>query len=127
MSGWPVWALIGALAAVTYATRVAFFLRPGTGPSAPAEPRDTADQAVPPAEPHLLRFVAPAMLAALLVPALGLFGPGTPVSLTRWLAGLVGLTVACLAASHPRARRYVVLLTLLGGLGTIWLLTLLGI
>lgn len=128
MSGWIVWALIGALASVTFATRVAFFLRPGASQGATSDPMDVSDQAAPPAEPRLLRFVSPAMLAALLVPALGLGGSGgTPFPLSRWLAGLVGLAVALLSATHPTWRRYVVPLTLLGGLGTIWLLTLVGV
>lgn len=127
MSGWTVWALIGALSSVTFATRIAFFLRPSASQGATSDPMDVPDQAAPPAEPRLLRFVSPAMLAALLVFALGLGGSGTPFPLSRWLAGLVGLAVALLSATHPTWRRYVVPLTLLGGLGTIWLLTLVGV
>ncbi len=125
MSGWTIWALILALGSVTFAQRVAFLLRP---PARPADPVDQMGALTTPAEPRVLRFGSPAGLSALLVPALiSPSGSTQTVLLTRVLAGLAGLAVACLAGSHPAWRRYVVPLTLLSGLCTSWGLSLVGL
>ena len=119
MTGWPLWLLIGVLGSVSFASRVAFLLRPpGALVAAPVEAFD-------PPLPRLLRYVSPAMLAALLVPAL-LGGPGT-LLFSHGLAGLVALALAVWASSQPTRRKVTVLVTLASGLGTLWLLALVGL
>lgn len=119
MMGWMLWILIVALGLVTYGLRVAFFLRPSNR-EAPTAQREGSPS------PAFLRLLPAAVLAALIVPALAVGGPGSALPVTQWLAGLVGLVVAIWSAKHPAWRRYAVLLTLGSGLVALWLLHLVG-
>jgi len=126
MNSWAIWALILGLGSVTFAMRVAFLLRKASTLPATSEPGDAPDQDARATEPRLLRHVSPSMLAALLIPPL-LGGPGTVFRLSYALAGLMGLAVALWSASQPAWRKATVPLTILSSLGTIWLLTLVGV
>lgn len=120
MNGWPLWMLILALGLVTWAMRGAFFLLP------PKAQAPITDQATVPEQQNVLRFAPQAVLAALVAPALVSGGTGTSWPFAQGLAGGVGLLVAICAVSHSRWRTRCVLLTLIGGMGTLWLLGLLG-
>lgn len=104
---WPaerLWAAILLVGAATFAIRLSFIYLFGH-----------IDR-VPPALQRALRFVPPAVLAALVVPAVVTVGPTPAATLAdeRLLAGLVAAGVAW--------RTEDVLATIAAGMGMLWLL-----
>jgi len=101
MSHGAVWTLIVGMAAFALAFRVSFFLL-GERVALPSSVRRALD------------FVPPAVLAALVLPALvDLRAEWTPESTARIVAGLV----AALVAWRTRS----ILYTLVAGMGALWL------
>jgi branched-subunit amino acid transport protein len=107
MTSWAIWALMLTLGLATYAMRAAFFVE--------------CKRPLPQRLQQALRFVPPAVLAALAVPALVSAGAG--FSLPRLIAGVVGLLVAICTATRPAWRNNSVLLTVVSGMSAFWLLT----
>jgi branched-subunit amino acid transport protein len=108
MTGWAIWALMLALGLATYAMRAAFLVG--------------CKRPLPPTLQHVLRFVPPAVLAALAMPTL--VSAGAVFSLPRLIAGGVGMLVAACSAARPAWRSKSVLLTVISGMSALWLLTL---
>lgn len=79
-----IWLVIGAIALATYAIRLSFIYLFGR-----------IDE-VPPRVEHALRFVPPAVLAALTVPAIVTIQPTVPATVLddRFIAGAVAFVVA---------------------------------
>jgi len=101
MSDWTIWAIMLAIGLGTFSLRLSFIeLLDGV--------------AVPHAVRRALRFVPPAVLSALVVPAvlLGSTETAPPALSARVLAGLVALAIACWRRS--------VVWTLVGGMATLW-------
>jgi branched-subunit amino acid transport protein len=108
MTNWAIWALMLALGLATYAMRAAFLV----GWKRP----------LPPALQQVLRFVPPAVLAALALPTLA--SAEAAFSLPRLMAGVVGIVVAGWSAARPAWRSKGVLLTVVSGMSALWALTL---
>jgi branched-subunit amino acid transport protein len=107
MTSWTIWALMLTLGLATYAMRAAFFVG--------------CKRSLPHRLQQALRFVPPAVLAALALPAL--LSAGAGFSLSRLIAGMVGLLVAICTAARPAWRNKSVLLTVVCGISAFWLLT----
>ncbi len=108
MTNWAIWVLMLTLGLATYAMRAAFFVG--------------CKHPLPQRLQQALRFVPPAVLAALAVPAL--LSAGAGFSLSRLIAGVVGLLVALCTVASPAWRNKSVLLTVVSGMSAFWLLTL---
>lgn len=121
MIGWPFWMLNMVLGGLTWLMRGAFFLGPQTRHIADSAPLTKLNQ------PVLLRFAFPAVLAALIASALFTSGQAFIIPTAQCLAGGVGLLVAILTATRQHWRKHCVVLTLSSGMGTLWLLILLGL
>lgn len=106
MSGAVLWALFAAMGIVTLALRASFLLLPE---------RTT----LPPLVRRALAYVPPAVLAAIVTPAL--FAPGE-VTLGFVDARLPAALVAILVAWRTRS----VLATLTTGMGVLWTLSLIA-
>jgi branched-subunit amino acid transport protein len=107
MTNWAMWALMLTLGLATYAMRAAFFVG--------------CKRPLPPALQQALRFVPPAVLSALAVPAL--LSPGGVFSMPRLIAGGVGILVAAGTVASPTWQNKSVLLTVICGMSTFWVLT----
>lgn len=107
MSSGTVWAIMVVIGAGTFALRLSFI--------------ELVDRLrFPETMKHALRFVPPAVLAALVIPAILLGGPeGGELANPRLFAGLV----AGLVAWYTRN----VVWTLCSGMGVIWILAWLGV
>ncbi len=107
MRSWAIWVLILTLGLATYAMRAAFFV----------ECKRPLSQRLQQA----LRFVPPAVLAALAVPAL--LSADEVFSMPRLIAGVVGALVAVGTVASPTWQNKSVLLTVICGMSAFWLLT----
>ncbi len=107
MTSWAIWALMLTLGLATYAMRAAFFVG--------------CKRPLPQRFQQALRFVPPAVLAALALPAL--LSTGTGFSLSRLIAGMVGMLVAICTATRPAWRNKSVLLTVVSRMSAFWVLT----
>lgn len=103
MSNTTIWLIIAGLALGTYLLRLSFI-----------QAWQWID--VPPALARALRYVPPAVFAALVLPALTVSGSGIDLSPgnPRLVAGILAAAVAWYSRS--------VILTLAVGMGTLWLL-----
>jgi branched-subunit amino acid transport protein len=107
MRNWAIWVLMLTLGLATYAMRVAFFVG--------------CKRPLPHRLQQALRFVPPAVLAALAVPAL--LSPGGVFSMPRLIAGGVGILVAVGTVASPTWQNKSVLLTVICGMSAFWVLT----
>ena len=98
-----LWLLVIAIAVGTFLLRLSFI-------------HFSDRMTLPPLVQRALRFVPPAVLAALILPALLRSGGSIDLTLAnpRWIAGLLAAVIAW--------RTHNVLLTLATGMGTLWLL-----
>jgi branched-subunit amino acid transport protein len=107
MRSWAIWALLLTLCLATYAMRAASFVGCKRSLSRRLQ--------------QALRFVPSAVLAALAVPAL--LSTGGVFSLSRLIAGVVGVLVAVGTVSNPTWQNKSVLLTVVCGMSAFWVLT----
>lgn len=107
MSNTMIWLLIICMGLVTYAERLSFIFFLG-------------DKKFPPALEKSLRFVPPAVLSALVVPAFLYRDDVLDISLGnyRLIAGAIATLVAWRSGN--------VILTILAGMGSLWLLQYFG-